>query len=79
MNNNSIDFTLIKLKIRHNFIEVAFAHYEKDEAVKAKQLAAVKKETIPFYTEKLEDLAKENNGHLALGKVNVIKFHIEFY
>lgn len=45
------------------------AHYEKDETIKAKKLAEVKSETIPFYLGKFEGFAKENNGHLALGKV----------
>lgn len=27
------------------------------------------KEVIPFYLEKLESMARENNGYLALGRV----------
>lgn len=43
--------------------------YEPDDDVKAKKLVTLKDEVIPFYLEKLDDIAKENNGFLALGKV----------
>lgn len=50
-------------------VEIAGAHYEADEAVKEKKFADVKSEVIPFYLDKLESIAEENDGHLAIGKV----------
>lgn len=67
----------IDLSIKFNvlcnlFIEIAGAHYEADEAIKQKKFADLKKEVLPFYLEKLEAAAKENNGYLALGQVHSI-------
>lgn len=56
--------------------KIAVASYEPDEAVKAKKFETVKGETIPFYLEKLEAIAKENNGHLALGKLTWADFFL---
>jgi prostaglandin-H2 D-isomerase / glutathione transferase len=44
---------------------VAWA-YEQNAEVKAKKREEFTKETLPFYLENLEAIAKENNGHLAL-------------
>lgn len=49
--------------------KIAAAHYEADEEVKAKKFADVKSEVLPFFLGKLESIAKENKGHLALSKV----------
>lgn len=43
--------------------------YETDEDVKAKKKATIEAEVVPFYLEKLEVIATENNGYLALSKV----------
>lgn len=51
------------------FIELSTAFRESDEAVKEKKFEELKKDTIPFYMEKLDAIAAENNGHLALGRV----------
>lgn len=51
--------------------------YEPDDDVKAKKLVTLKDEVIPFYLEKLDDIAKENNGYLALGKVINIFFFVK--
>lgn len=51
------------------FSEIANASYEADEVVKAKKYENLNAEVLPFYLEKLDDLAKENNGHLALGQL----------
>lgn len=51
------------------YLELSTAFWESDEAVKAKKMKEVHDTIIPFYTEKLEKIAKSNNGHLALGKV----------
>lgn len=44
--------------------------YEPDDEVKEKKLVTLNSEVIPFYLEKLEDIARDNGGHLALGKVD---------
>lgn len=56
---------------RYNFRneEVAGAAREPDEALKATKMEELKNETIPFYLGKLDAIAKENNGYLALGQV----------
>jgi glutathione S-transferase len=43
--------------------------YEPDDDVKEKKLVTLNAEVIPFYLEKLEDIARDNNGYLALGRV----------
>lgn len=43
--------------------------FEKDEGSKQRKLAELKKDIIPFNLDKLDALAKENNGYLALGRV----------
>lgn len=50
--------------------EIGSAAYETDEQVKEKKWEQVNKESIPFYLEKLDNVAKENNGHFALGRVS---------
>lgn len=47
--------------------------YEPDDDVKEKKLVTLNSEVIPFYLEKLEDIARDNGGHLALGKVLIRK------
>lgn len=51
------------------FVESVAHFFEKDEAVKAEKLANIKKEVLPFFLDKFESIAEENNGHLAAGKV----------
>ncbi len=53
--------------------ELSAPWYESDEEVKAKKKATIEAEVIPLYLEKLEAIAKENNGHLALSKVRYFK------
>ncbi|KAG4070466.1 hypothetical protein HA402_005698 [Bradysia odoriphaga] len=48
---------------------------ETDEEVKAKKKATLESETIPFYLAKLENCAKQNNGHLALSKLTYADFY----
>ncbi|XP_062560798.1 glutathione S-transferase-like [Armigeres subalbatus] len=50
--------------------KLAVAHYEPDEAVKEKKFATVNSEVIPFYLEKLDEIASKNNGYLANGKLS---------
>jgi prostaglandin-H2 D-isomerase / glutathione transferase len=49
--------------------EIGVVSYEPDDDVKEKKLQTLNSEVIPFYLEKLEDIARENNGHLSCGKV----------
>jgi len=43
--------------------------YEKDLKVKEEKLKVLNAETIPFYLNKLDEIAKANDGHLALKKL----------
>lgn len=53
-------------------LEIAVVSYETDTDVQAKKREPLDNETIPFFLEKLDTVAKENNGHFALGKVSAI-------
>lgn len=55
--------------------EIAVVSYEPDDDVKEKKLVTLNNEVIPFYLEKLEMIAKENSGHLALGKLTWADFY----
>lgn len=44
-------------------------HYENDEAAKAKKHEDFAKNVYPAMLDKLDEIIKQNNGHLALGKV----------
>ncbi|KAB0792278.1 hypothetical protein PPYR_14237 [Photinus pyralis] len=50
-------------------MKIALYSYEADEAVKATRKKPLFEETIPYYMERIEAIAKKNNGHLAAGKV----------
>jgi glutathione S-transferase len=56
--------------------ELASAHYEEDEAVKAKKWEPIRAETIPFFLGKLEALATENDGYLALKKLTLADVYL---
>lgn len=45
---------------------IATVHYEPNKKIQEEKRKTLNDETIPFYLEKLEEIAKENNGHLAL-------------
>lgn len=49
--------------------EIAALSYEPEDDVKSKKMGSLTSEVIPFYLEKLEDIARDNNGFLANGKV----------
>lgn len=49
--------------------EIANVAYEQDEALKEKKFKTLNGEILPFYLEKLDEIAKENNGHLALKRL----------
>lgn len=43
--------------------------HEQDPKVKETKEKALFEETLPYYFERFEKMAEENNGHLVLGKV----------
>ncbi|EAT36154.2 AAEL011741-PB [Aedes aegypti] len=49
-------------------LSIAIVAYEPDDMVKEKKMITLTNEVIPFYLTKLNVIAKENNGHLVLGK-----------
>jgi glutathione S-transferase len=59
-----------------NVLEIAVVSYEPDDEVKQKKLQTLNNEVIPFYLEKLEDIAKENGGYLSIGRVNTTSSYI---
>lgn len=63
---------LIDLHDRLFNLEIAVVSYETDEVVQAKKRVPLDAETIPFFMEKLEEIATKNNGHFALGKVSAV-------
>lgn len=52
------------------FLEIGAFYYETDDSVKAKRKETLDKETLPYYLERLDTIAKTNGGHLAVGKVS---------
>lgn len=73
MSSTQLDRRVFKSLNRANFcsIEIAVVSYETDAAVQEAKRGPLEKETLPFYLEKLEEIAKENNGHFALKKVSL--------
>ena len=51
------------------FLEIFQSYFNSDEKRKEELKVVLVKETLPFYLDKLEQIAKENNEHLALSKV----------
>jgi len=54
--------------------KIGTVHFESDEAIKQKKKETLIAETIPFYLSKLEEIAKENKGHLAVSKLTWADF-----
>jgi prostaglandin-H2 D-isomerase / glutathione transferase len=52
-------------------LEIALCHYETDEAIKEKKFKELKADIAPMYLDKLDEIAKANNGYLANGKVKL--------
>jgi prostaglandin-H2 D-isomerase / glutathione transferase len=46
--------------------EIGAVAYEPNEKIQEEKRKILNAETIPFYLEKLDEIAKANNGHLAL-------------
>jgi glutathione S-transferase len=51
-------------------LKIAVVSYEPDDDVKEKKLVTLNQEVIPFYLEKLDDIAKENDGFFANKKLS---------
>ncbi|KAJ8949992.1 hypothetical protein NQ318_002402 [Aromia moschata] len=51
------------------YIELRTYHQEQDEKVKETKAGPLFNEHVPYYLEKLDILAKKNNGHLAVGRL----------
>lgn len=58
--------------------EIAVVSYEPDDEVKEKKNITLTTEVIPFYLEKLDAIAAENGGHLALGRVSSFFLYLQF-
>lgn len=52
-----------------SYLEIASVAYEADPKIQEEKRKTLNAETIPFYLQKLDDVAKENNGHLALKRL----------
>lgn len=61
--------SLMNKYLRRISSEIAVVSYEPDDDVKQKKLGTLNNEVIPFYLEKLEDIARDNGGHLSCGRV----------
>ncbi|XP_031357575.1 glutathione S-transferase-like [Photinus pyralis] len=55
--------------------KIAEYFYETDETVKETRKKPVFEQTIPYYMERIEAIAKKNNGHLAAGKLTWADLH----
>jgi prostaglandin-H2 D-isomerase / glutathione transferase len=44
-------------------------HYERNLEIQAEKRTVLNAETIPFYLNKLDEIAKENNGYLAVKRL----------
>ncbi|KAI4471543.1 glutathione s-transferase [Holotrichia oblita] len=54
--------------------KIAAYNYEQDPAIKEARKGPLFQETIPYYLEKFEQIAKDNNGHFAVGKLTWADF-----
>lgn len=72
MHCNCDKFLIIHSLILFISLEIADAQFERDANIKEKKYTHLKNEVIPFYMEKLNAIAKENNGYMALGRVNLV-------
>ncbi|XP_017775172.1 PREDICTED: glutathione S-transferase [Nicrophorus vespilloides] len=55
--------------------KIAVYSYEQDAAIKESRKGPLMNETLPYYLERLDKIAKENNGHLACGKLTWADFY----
>lgn len=52
-----------------NYSEVIDVKYEPDPEIKQTKMADLKENIVPFYLKRVDAIAAENNGYLALGRV----------
>ena len=50
-------------------LEINTAHYELDTKLQEEKRKTLDEETLPFYLAKLDEIAKENDGHFALKRI----------
>lgn len=55
--------------------KLASVAYEEDASIQEKKRPHLESEVIPFYLKKLEQMATENNGHLALKRTTWADFY----
>ncbi|GJQ79690.1 hypothetical protein Trydic_g5838 [Trypoxylus dichotomus] len=55
--------------------KIANYYYQKNEVVKEALKQPLYEQTIPYYMEKFEQIAKQNNGHFALGRLTWADFY----
>ncbi|KAK5639822.1 hypothetical protein RI129_010633 [Pyrocoelia pectoralis] len=55
--------------------KIAQYHYETNSEVKENRKTTLYAETLPFYLDRFEEIAKKNGGHLALGKLTWVDFY----
>lgn len=56
-------------------VEIAIAHYEEDTSAHKNKRKILNDEQIPFYLKKFDEIAKLNNGHLALKRMTWADFY----
>ncbi|XP_044269426.1 glutathione S-transferase-like [Tribolium madens] len=62
--------TINDLRLKH-----AAWFYEQDEAKKKVIIENIKKDTLPYYLPRLEEIVKKNKGYLALGRLTWADFY----
>lgn len=56
----------------HQCTEIPFARWEPNEKIRQQKMAELKDQLVSFYLKKWDAAAHENNGYLALGRVDII-------
>lgn len=51
------------------YLEISAVHYEPDAKIQETKRKVLETESIPFYLNALDEIAKANNGHLALKRL----------
>lgn len=57
------------LQVYNSVSEVAIYYYEANKQAREEKAGPVLNEVLPFYLERLDKQAKNNNGYLACGRV----------
>ncbi|KAK9878742.1 hypothetical protein WA026_023673 [Henosepilachna vigintioctopunctata] len=64
-----LEIDAIALTINDLRLSIGKYHYESDEQVKERIKGTLFSETLPYYLERLDKIAKDNNGYLAAGRL----------